>query len=231
MSMRARAEAPGLRTLCAMTNARWRTLHVRPRRLDVVVVGGGIIGLATTYRLLEARPDLRIAIVEKESELASHQSGHNSGVLHAGLYYAPGSLKARLCREGKAALERFAEEHDIPVAYPGKLVVALTEDELPRLADLEKRATANGVDGLEVVGPERIRDLEPRATGVRALWSPRTGIIDFRAVARALARDVTRSGAEIHTGRAVTGLAERGGEVVVQTTRRELVASNVIACA
>src|ERR687895_2470415 len=121
MSMQARAEAPELRTLCAMTNARWRTLHVRPRRLDVVVVGGGIIGLATTYRLLEARPDLRIAIVEKESELASHQSGHNSGVLHAGLYYAPGSLKARLAVAGIREMTAFCQEHGIAHEVCGKL--------------------------------------------------------------------------------------------------------------
>ena len=131
-------------------------------RVDLAIIGGGIVGLATALRLTESRPDLRVAILEKEHELATHQSGHNSGVLHAGLYYAQGSLKARLCRQGKAELEAYAEAHGIPVRYPGKLVVALTEDELPRLADIKTRATANGVEGLEEIGPERIRELEPQ---------------------------------------------------------------------
>src|SRR6476659_10062315 len=121
-------------------------------RFDVAVVGGGIVGLATALRLTERRPDLQVAILEKEPELATHQSGHNSGVLHAGLYYQPGSLKARLCREGKAAVEAFAEAHDIPFVRCGKLVVALDEGELPRLAALHERATANAVPGLEEVG-------------------------------------------------------------------------------
>ena len=131
-------------------------------RYDVIVIGGGIVGLATTLRLLERRPDLRIAILEKETELATHQSGHNSGVLHAGLYYPPGSLKARLCREGKAQVEAFAETHDIPFERCGKLVVALDASELDRLAALKERAVANGVPGLEEVGPER--DPGARAT-------------------------------------------------------------------
>jgi L-2-hydroxyglutarate oxidase len=216
-----------------MNGPRWRELRLRSatERLDLVVIGGGILGLATAYRLLEARPGLRLAILEKETELAGHQSGHNSGVLHAGLYYAPGSLKARLCREGKADLERFADAHGIPIRYPGKLVVALSDDELPRLEELHRRATANGVEGLEVLGPERIRELEPHGTGIRALWSPRTGIIDFRAVAAAYADEIAARGAEIHTARAATGVAERSGEVVVSTTRGELIAGSVVACA
>jgi L-2-hydroxyglutarate oxidase len=144
-------------------------------RYDVVVIGGGILGLATATRLLEARPELTIAVVEKETELATHQTGHNSGVLHAGLYYAPGSLKAQLCREGKAAIEAFAEAHDIPYERCGKLVVAVEDGELGRLANLRERALANDVPGLEEVGPERIRELEPHAAGIRGLWSPAPG--------------------------------------------------------
>jgi L-2-hydroxyglutarate oxidase LhgO len=200
-------------------------------RYDVVVIGGGILGLATTLRLLEARPGLQIAIVEKETELATHQTGHNSGVLHAGLYYAPGSLKARLCREGKAAIEAFAESHGIPFERCGKLVVALDESELDRLSALRDRATANGVPGLEEVGPERIRELEPNAAGIRGLWSPETGIIDFRRVALAIAEDLRASGVRILTGRKVDALAERGREVVVATTAGELTADLVVACA
>jgi (S)-2-hydroxyglutarate dehydrogenase len=200
-------------------------------RVDVAIVGGGIVGLATAYRLLEASPELRVAVLEKESQLATHQSGHNSGVLHAGLYYAPGSLKARLCREGKAALEGFAAAHDIPVRYPGKLVVALEAAELPRLEELHERAKANGVEGLQVLGPEEIRELEPHCAGIRALLSPRTGIIDFRAVALAYAAEIGARGAEIHTSRPVTGIAEGAREVVLSTTRGELVARHVVACA
>jgi L-2-hydroxyglutarate oxidase LhgO len=200
-------------------------------RYDVVVVGGGIVGLATTLRLLEARPGLSIAILEKEQELATHQSGHNSGVLHAGLYYEPGSLKARLCREGKAAIETFAEAHDIPFERCGKLVVALDETELDRLAAVRERATANGVPGLEEVGPERIRELEPHAAGIRGLWSPETGIIDFRRVALAMASDLRGLGVTILAGREVRGLDERGDEVIVSSSAGEIRAALVVACA
>jgi (S)-2-hydroxyglutarate dehydrogenase len=200
-------------------------------RFDVVVVGGGIVGLATAYRLVEARPALRIAILEKEPELATHQTGHNSGVLHAGLYYPPGSLKARLCREGKAAVEAFATAHDIPFEHCGKLVIALEESELDRLAALRERALANGVPGLEEVGPERIRELEPHAAGIRGLWSPETGIVDFRRVALAMADDLRAQGVTILTGREVRGLDERGDEVIVATPAGEVRADLVVACA
>ena len=200
-------------------------------RVDLAIIGGGIVGLATALRLTESRPDLRVAILEKEHELATHQSGHNSGVLHAGLYYARGSLKARLCRQGKAELEAYAEAHGIPVRYPGKLVVALTEDELPRLADIKTRATANGVEGLEEIGPERIRELEPQAAGIRALWSPRTGIIDFRALALTYADDLRARGVAIHTARLVTGIDQHSDGVVLSTPAGEVQAGHVIACA
>jgi (S)-2-hydroxyglutarate dehydrogenase len=200
-------------------------------RFDVVVVGGGILGLATAHRLLEVRPGIRLAVVEKEAELATHQSGHNSGVLHAGLYYAPGSLKARLCREGKAEIEQFAERHAIPFERCGKLVVAIDEGELPRLSSLRERAEANGVPGLEAVGPERIRELEPHAAGIAGLWSPETGIIDFQRVALALGDTIRGAGGEIRTSMPVTGIKERPGEVVVRTPGGELVAGQVVACA
>ena len=169
-------------------------------RADVLVVGGGIVGLATAYQLLRRTPDVRLALIEREPALAAHQSGHNSGVLHAGLYYAPGSLKARLCREGKAELEAFAEAHAIPFRHTGKLVVALDESELPRFEALRARAEANGVPGLEVVGPERLREIEPHARGLRGLWSPTTGIIDYRAVCLALAEEITARGGTIELG-------------------------------
>jgi (S)-2-hydroxyglutarate dehydrogenase len=190
-------------------------------RLDVIVVGGGIVGLATAYRLLEARPGLHVAVLEKERELATHQTGHNSGVLHAGLYYAPSSLKARLCREGKAAIETFAEAHDIPFERCGKLVVALDAAELQRLTALRDRAEANGVPGLEEVGPERIREIEPHVAGVRGLWSPSTGIIDFRRVALALGDEVAARGGTIVTGCRVTGIATAANEVVMTAAAGE----------
>jgi L-2-hydroxyglutarate oxidase LhgO len=200
-------------------------------RVDVAIIGGGIVGLATAVRLGEGRPDIRIAILEKEAELATHQSGHNSGVLHAGLYYPPGSLKARLCREGKAAVEAFAEAHDIPFERCGKLVVALDEAELPRLDALRDRALANGVPGLEEVGPERIRELEPHAAGIRGLWSPETGIIDFRRVALAMAADLVAGGVRILTGHDVRGIDARSDEVVLATPAGSLRAGLVVACA
>lgn len=198
---------------------------------DIVIVGGGILGLATALRLLDARPDLRLLILEKEATLASHQTGHNSGVVHAGLYYQPGSLKARLCREGKESLERFCEAHSIPIEHTGKLVVALDETELERFASLRERAIANGVDGLEEVGPERIREIEPHAAGIRALWSPGTGIVDFRRVAAAYADEVRAHGGVIETSREVTSITRRGDEMVVGTTLGDVVARRVIACA
>ncbi len=200
-------------------------------RADVAVIGAGIVGLATALRLLEQRPDLRVVLLEKEASVASHQTGHNSGVLHAGLYYQPGSLKARLCREGKADLEAYCEAHGVPVEHTGKLVIALDESELGRFEALKERAQANEVPGLEEIGPERIRELEPHAVGLKALWSPATGIVDFLAVSRAFAHDVVGRGAEIETRREVSAIEERGDEMVLATNRGDLVARRVIACA
>ncbi len=202
-----------------------------PERVDVAVIGAGIVGLATALRLLEQRPDLRLAVLEREDRVAAHQSGHNSGVVHAGLYYQPGSQKALLCREGKGLLERYCEERGIPIAFPGKLVVALGEDELPALAALRGRGEANGVDGLVEVGPDRIREIEPHVAGIRALWSPRTGITDFARVTRAYADDVRTHGAAIELSRPVTGIERRPDALVLATPRGPVQARAVIACA
>ena len=202
-----------------------------PDRADVVVVGGGILGLAVARDLLIRRPGLRLAILEREGDLAHHQTGRNSGVLHAGLYYTPGSLKARFCRDGKAALEQYAEERDIAIDRCGKLVVALDDTELPALERLRERAEANGVPGLEVVDAARIAELEPAVRAVRGLWSPGTGIIDYRQVAQAYARDVRESGGTIHLQQQVTAIRPVGDTLVVTTPGGEVPTRAVVACA
>jgi len=200
-------------------------------RFDLAIVGGGIVGLATAYRLLEARPGLRVVVIEKEDELARHQTGRNSGVIHAGLYYAPGSLKARLCREGKEALERFCEEHAVPFERCGKLVVAVDRSELGRLADLRERGTANGIGGLEELDPSAFREIEPHAAGIRALHVAETGIVDFGRVALAYAEEIQGRGATVALGRRVKAIRPGPHEVALETTRGPVLAANVIACA
>jgi (S)-2-hydroxyglutarate dehydrogenase len=205
---------------------------------DVAVIGAGIVGLATAYRLLERHPDLRIAVLEKEDAPARHQSSHNSGVVHAGLYYPAGSLKARLSREGKAELEAFAADHGIAVERCGKLVVAVEPADLPGLEELARRGEVNGVPGLERVGPERIAEIEPHVRGLAGLYSPTTAITDFALIARSLADEVRIRGGSILVGREVTSLERRpgiGGGAsegwVVRTHAGPIEASAVIACA
>jgi L-2-hydroxyglutarate oxidase LhgO len=202
-----------------------------PATTDIAVIGGGIVGLAVARDLLMRRPGLRITLLEREAELATHQSGRNSGVLHAGLYYQPGSLKARYCREGKAALEAYADAKGIPYERCGKLVVAVDESEIPALEKLRERAEANQVPGLEVVGPERIAEIEPHVRAVKGLWSPGTGIIDYRQVALAFADDVRASGGTIHPGHEVTGVRTVRDGLVVVTRNGDLTARAVIGCA
>ncbi|MBW3658516.1 MAG: L-2-hydroxyglutarate oxidase [Actinobacteria bacterium] len=200
-------------------------------RCDVVVVGAGILGLATAWTLLGDRPGLRVAVVDKEHRVAAHQSSHNSGVVHAGVYYAPGSAKARLCRDGKRRLEEFCAERGIPLRHNGKVIVAVDEDELPRLAELGRRATANAVEGLRELDAGDVRALEPNVRAIRGLHSPRTGVVDFALVCRILAAEVREREGEVQLSRPVTGIEERAGEVVVTTPRGELVADRVVTCA
>ncbi|WP_110241208.1 L-2-hydroxyglutarate oxidase [Nocardioides gilvus] len=177
-------------------------------RFDVVVVGAGLIGLATARELLTRRPGLRLAVVEAEEEVAAHQSGHNSGVVHGGIYYEPGSLKARLCVEGAALMYEYAAEHAIAHERCGKVVVAVRPAELGRLDALEQRGRANGVPGLRRVGPSELREIEPNATGLAALHAPGTGIIDYPGVARAIRAELETAGVVFHLGTRVTGLTE-----------------------
>src|SRR5215213_3765188 len=162
--------------------------------MRVIVVGGGILGLATARLIAREQPGADVTVLEKESQLGLHQTATNSGVVHAGIYYEPGSLKARLCRRGVALMRAYCAEHDIPYEECGKLVVALDETELPRLERLEGRAHANGVPGLRSLDAAQLREVEPHAAGIAALHSPETAITDFRAVALALAGEVTERG-------------------------------------
>src|SRR5690349_11341550 len=191
-------------------------------RFDVVVVGAGILGLATARRLLADRPGLRLVVFEKEADAAVHQSGHNSGVVHSGVYYAPGSLKARLCTAGKATLERYVAERGLAYERCGKVVIALREDELPRLAELERRAIANGVGGLRRLAPDELREIEPNAAGIAALHAPETAIVDYRQVTAAYADDVRSGGGEIRFGDEVSAIEDRPRTVVVRTRTEEL---------
>jgi (S)-2-hydroxyglutarate dehydrogenase len=177
-----------------------------PSRCDLAIVGGGILGLALARKLTRRHPQLSLCVLEREVELAAHQSGHNSGVIHAGVYYAPGSLKARLCAQGARDLYEYCEAHVIPHEACGKTIVATEPAELPRLRELHRRAHANGVPGLRMLDARAIATVEPHVRGTAALHSPRTGIVDFRALARSFAREAVRDGAIIATGCEVTGV-------------------------
>ena len=197
---------------------------------DLAIVGGGILGLATALKILEAHPGTSLLIIEKEPELARHQTGHNSGVIHSGLYYKPGSLKAQSCVTGRKALMAFCDEHSVPYEICGKVVVATSAEELPRLDELHRRGIANGLQGIEMIGPERLKELEPHATGVKALYVPETGIIDYTKVAAAYAAKIRSRGAEIRTACKLTGITGRGREMVLQTSAGEYIAHNLINC-
>ncbi len=186
-----------------------------PRTERVAVVGGGIVGVAVAREMLKRRPDTDVTLFEKEDRLASHQTGRNSGVVHAGLYYEPGSNKALLCRRGVGLLEEFCEDRGIRRIACGKVLVALDEVERARLDNIEQRARANGVPGVRIIGPEELRELEPHVRGVGALHSPSTSIVDFAEVTQALAADAVAAGAKILLGHEVVGLQPSSTEVVV----------------
>jgi L-2-hydroxyglutarate oxidase len=197
----------------------------------VAVVGGGILGLAVARRLLMVRPELDITVLEKEDRLAAHQTGHNSGVVHAGIYYPPGSLKARLCRRGVGLMRSFCAAHDIAYDACGKLIVAQDQTESGRLAELLSRAKANGVPGVRLLDPAAMREIEPHVRGVAGLHSPETAIVDFAAVTRALADELVVLGGSVSLGTEVIGLTANDREVVVRTTGGDRPYSGVILCA
>ena len=178
---------------------------------DLAVVGAGIVGLAVARELGRRHPGLRIQVLERERAVGMHQTGHNSGVIHQGVYYRPGSLKARLCRVGADAMYRYCDEHGIPALPLGKLVVARDEGELERLDELERRSTANGVPGVARIAGADIPEIEPHVRGVAALHSPRTGAVDYAVVARSLRQDVVVSGGRVSTGCGVVSVRPQPG--------------------
>jgi L-2-hydroxyglutarate oxidase LhgO len=198
---------------------------------DVVEVGAGIDGHACARGLLARRPSLNVVVVEKESEVGRHQSSRNSGVVHSGLYYLPGSLKARLCVTGRESLISYCDSRGIAIERCGKLVVAVDHSEISRLEELIRRGRANGVVGLERVDPERIQEIEPHCVGLDGLWSPATSIVDFGTVVRAFAEDIRAGGGLIQTDSAVIGINAGPGAVVVRTVRGEIETHHLIACA
>ncbi|MHB8532452.1 MAG: L-2-hydroxyglutarate oxidase [Solirubrobacteraceae bacterium] len=202
-----------------------------PESADVVVVGGGILGLAVARELLARRPGTRLSVLEREGQLASHQTGHNSGVIHAGVYYPPGSLKARLCVEGAREMYEYCAQRGLPSERCGKVILATGRSELERLDELERRGHANGVPGLRRIGPDEIRELEPHAQGIDGLHSPATGIADFGAVARSYASDVTDAGATIATACEVTAVQRAPGALRIVHSRGTIEAAGAVFCA
>ncbi|ODA36787.1 L-2-hydroxyglutarate oxidase [Planctopirus hydrillae] len=198
-------------------------------RSDVVIIGAGIVGLATAYRLLERFPKAVITVLDKEREIAQHQTGHNSGVLHTGIYYKPGTMRAINAREGKLLLEQFCDQHDIPYERCGKVIVATQEAELPQLDKLFERAMANGVRA-EKITAERLREIEPYASGVAALHVPEAGIIDYRQVCDKMAEVIREKGNTILTSARVYGMYRDGNHMVVETTRGPVEGKTVINC-
>lgn len=196
---------------------------------DIIILGAGIVGLSTAHHLKRSRPGLRIAVLEKETAPGMHQTGHNSGVIHAGIYYAPGSLKARLCKAGAEQTKLFCAENGIPYDDCGKLIVATDERELAALDGLRQRAEANGI-GIRMVEAGELKEIEPNVSGLRAILSPASGIVDYGRICRVLRDRLAGEGVEFRFGATVSGLKERTGEVTVETDAGAFTAGMVVAC-
>jgi (S)-2-hydroxyglutarate dehydrogenase len=198
---------------------------------DLAVVGAGILGLAVAREALRRFPGIEVAVLEKEASVATHQTGHSSGVIHAGVYYAPGSLKAKLCVEGSRAMYAYCDEHGIPYDRCGKVVVATDEGEVERLEELFSRSKQNGVPDVRLLDQDELAEVEPLVRGVRALHSPTTGVVDFRRVAQTMAQEITDGGAEIHTECGVRRIRRvDGGSIRLDTPDAFLEAHAVITC-
>jgi L-2-hydroxyglutarate oxidase len=198
---------------------------------STIVIGGGLVGLATAWKLLERFPGSRVSVLEKEGHVGAHQSTHNSGVLHCGLYYQPGSQKARLAVQGIREMVAFCREEDIPHEVCGKLVVATREEELPRLDELMRRGAANGLEGLQRLGPDEMRRIEPHVAGIAAARVPQEGIVDYRAVCDRLAARVQERGGVIHLNSRVRQLQRHGSDWVAATSSGEHKAEWLVNCA
>jgi (S)-2-hydroxyglutarate dehydrogenase len=197
---------------------------------DIIVAGGGIVGLATAYRLLEAKPKLKVLLLEKESRLAAHQTGNNSGVLHAGLYYKPGSVKAQCAVQGLQQMLAFCRTHGIAHDQCGKIVVATSEDELPRLETLWERGTANGLAGLRKLNPQQIKEIEPHATGLAAIHVPQEGIVDYLAVCEKMGEAIRQAGGEIRLNTKLLKAVQNSTDWTVETSGDNFQAKFVITC-
>ncbi len=200
-------------------------------RYSVIIIGGGAVGLGVALEIGRRLPHLRLLLIEKEDRVARHQSGHNSGVIHSGVYYKPGSLKARLCVTGAAAMVEFCREHGIAHDVCGKVIVATHADELPRLEELRKRGEANGLTGLRLVGPEELREIEPHAAGLQALVVPSTGVTDYAKVCEKYAELISAAGGTVLTSAAATGIRRMPGEIVVETSAGAFSTNSLINCA
>ena len=200
-------------------------------RYNVIIIGGGAVGLGVALEITRRFPRQKLLLVEKEDKVACHQSGHNSGVIHSGVYYKPGSLKARLCVAGAAAMVDFCREHGISHNVCGKVIVATNEDERPRLEELRIRGEANGLTGLRLIGSEELRELEPHASGLQALLVPSTGVTDYALVCEKYAQLIVASGGTVRTSVAVTGIQRSAQEIVVETNMGAFATSAVINCA
>jgi len=201
-----------------------------PHSVDVLIIGGGVVGLGTALSLVREHRD-RLLVIEAEPSIATHQTGHNSGVIHSGLYYAPGSLKATLCAEGREALYRFCEERGVPHERCGKVVVATDESELGRLEALRQRGDANGLRNMRLLSRDELRDLEPHAEGVAALRVEETGIVNYGAVSAAYAQVVAEQGGRVETRSRLISAVERDGEIVAETTQGTVRARALVNCA
>ena len=199
--------------------------------IDLVIIGGGIIGLATANEILRAKKNINIVVLEKSSTVASQQSGHNSGVIHSGIYYKPGSFKAEFCVEGRRTMTEFCEENEIPVWTCGKLIVATKESDLPKIDNLYERGTQNKVEGLRVVSQEEIKEIEPHVSAIKALHAPGTGIVDYIKVTEVYADQFRHSGGEIFLDTEVIGATESSGKIIIKTNRGEIETNKVINCA